>query len=220
MNLYKSKLKIVNGIDGEVDTILLAKIILLELFSPKLFRFIKNGRFAEAGKLQEWSNHEVHKSLTSTDSISKAIIEEHIPQKEKEIYTKLIQIVKEVNDARVSFSLDAIFRNIDIKRLESYIKLKALEVKEISKVRQVPADITRFEEYIFSDDAPSWEKAFSEDVNLKLNLLEMYDGFSDKAKDKVLEPEWLEIVSKHLSREDFMRLIEKTTPIERLLDGR
>ena len=224
VNLYKSKLDIIEKFDNSIDKILITKIVLLELFAPKLFRFIKNsGHKYQFERLVLWKADESIKYLTETKKIEEWIENKKLPQKEEEIAKNLIAIVEKIYTLRVNLELDYIFEDIDYDKLDSYIKLKKLKKEQIveeniQKLKPVNQDI--FEEYIFSNDPISWQKAFEEDINLKNNYLYIDDKFIKKAKEFASNPKWLEIVSKHLSKKDFKKLIQETKPLERLLNGK
>jgi len=222
VNLYKSKLDIIEKFDKSIDKILITKIVLLELFAPKLFRFIKNsGHKYQFERLVLWKADESIKYLTETKKIGEWIEEKTLPQKEEEIAKNLIAIVEKMYNSRVNLELDYIFEDIDYDKLDSYIKLKKLKKEQIveeniQKLKPVNQDM--FEEYIFSNDPISWQKAFEEDINLKNNYLYIDDKFIKKVKEFAYNSEWLEIVSKHLSKKDFKKLIQETKPLERLLN--
>ena len=224
VNLYKSKLDIIEKFDNSIDKILITKIVLLELFAPKLFRFIKNsGHKYQFERLVLWKADESIKYLTETNKIGEWIENKKLPQKEEEIAKNLIAIVEKMYNSRLNLELDYIFEDIDYDKLDSYIKLKKLKKEQIveeniQKLKPINQDI--FEEYIFSNDPISWQKAFEEDINLKNNYLYIDDKFIKKVKEFAYNSEWLEIVSKHLSKKDFKKLIQETKPLERLLNGK
>jgi hypothetical protein len=222
-NLYKTKLKIISNIDSTPDRLLIAKLTLLELFAPKLFRFIKHSGYHHIfERLILWRSDESIESLTESDKIGDWIKTKDIPQEEKELYKNLLKIITELNGTRSLFKLDRIFTDIDFKKLESYIKLKEIKkdqpntFEDSNKQIVEPSDKKRFYEYIFSGDTLSWQKAF-DDKNLKDNYLKLSSEFKQKAEKFIVDPKWLEIVSNHTNKKDFKKFIEELKPIERLL---
>jgi len=213
MNLYRLKLTIIQSFDSDPDRILIAKLVLLELFAPNLYRFLKNDHH-QFRRAREWIQE--HKSLTETDEIKASIQENIQAQKEKELASRLIDLITQARRSRISIDLDAIFADMDDDKLKAYIYLKRpseppkhSRPKDQSQIpKALPSDIAEFESYLFSNDEISWEKAFEEDPRLQRAFLQLYDGFIDKAKDFVTNPRWLQIVSEHLSTEDFKTLIE------------
>ncbi|HGZ70387.1 MAG TPA: hypothetical protein ENK74_03230, partial [Nitratifractor sp.] len=224
LSLYKTKLKIIQKFDSQADKVLIAKIAMLELFTPKLFRFLKNS-ILEFERLQQWCNDENINSLSETNKISTSIEQNIKNQKEKELTEKINTILREVNSARVAFDLDNIFKEpFNREILQSYIQLKEIKkettitIKEDNIAKTLPANKEEFESYLFSNDPISWEKAFSQDANLKENYLDIqnYKDFKEKAKVFITNPDWLAIVAKHLSKSDLIDLVKNTNLIEEL----
>ncbi len=224
LSLYKTKLKIIKKFDSQANKELIAKIAMLELFAPKLYRFLKNS-LLEFERLHQWWNDENINSLSETNKISGWIEQNIKNQKEQELTKKINTILREVNSARVAFNLDNIFKEpFNREMLQSYIQLKeskkesAAGIKEENITKSLPANKEEFESYLFSNDPISWQKAFSEDANLKETYLDIknYEDFTAKAKEYMTTPDWLAIVAKHLSKDDLIDLVKSTNLIEAL----
>ncbi len=225
-NLYKLKYDLIQTFENKenIDKILIAKITLLELFAPKLFRYCKNNGIEDTFKrVEQWIEDKDIQSLREITKISNKIKEGKLPQKEADIAYMLLEFIDDLVHSRIPFDVDNIFQNIDYNKLISYIYLKP--IKEESKIsdeenitKLPPKDINRFEEYIFSNDELSWKKAFSEDENLQKHFLDPYFEFYKKAKEFANNPKWLKIVSKHLNKNEFLELLKQTKPFEGLID--
>jgi len=229
--VIRAVILIVQNFDNNIDKILLVKITFLELFAPKLYRFIKNNDYIWVfNRLLTFLNDKDINHLTETAKMQEWAKNNIKAQKEKERTYHLINIIKEINRARVDFNLDIIFNNINIKtqenKLHSYIKLKDTRSKQEKSIPTTdkeikysqPIDEKQFFDYLFSNDPLSWELAFSKETGLENSYIKINNNFIEKAKQFDINPKWLEIVVKHLSKEDFKKLIKETKPIERLLD--
>ncbi|SFV61347.1 hypothetical protein MNB_SV-6-962 [hydrothermal vent metagenome] len=212
--LFENKIKHLKSLDLEVDLILLAKITLLELFAPKLLRFIQNQNryhsslwrrleeFRFAGKSEEQNSLE--------DFI---IIEQYIKnisktEKFTKMYRSLLRHLKEHYDARDRFELDYIFDGSYIDNPELDKNLKHIfettrEIKSNEKMRKVIYS-PNFEKLLFSvDDPTSWRDAFKEDNlfanNKALLTLDQLDKIMQKAKSNgfIKNVDWLTLVAKY-----------------------
>jgi len=226
-NLYKLKYDLIKNFENEesINRTLIAKITLLELFAPKLFRYCRNNGIKDTfERIEKWVKDKDIESLREIQEIEKKIKAENLPQKEADIAYTLLNLIDELVHNRIPFDVDNLFKDIDYKKLKNYIYLKMVkEKKEIvldekSVTKLPPKDKKRFEEYIFSEDELSWQKAFSEDENLKEHLLEPYEEFYKKARYFTNNQKWLEIVAKHLSKKNFLELLKQTKPFEVLVD--
>lgn len=226
VTLYKSKLDVIKDFDSSIDKILVAKITFLELFAPKLYRFIKDNEHLLVLKRVTQFLKDV-KYLTETKKMQAYVDTEIKAQKEKERTITLIKIIEELNNSRVDFDLDKIFANIDIstqeEKIDSYIKLKRIEKKQTIVLDdkdiefKEPTDKELFEKYLFSNDPVSWERAFTNETGLESAYIKIDDDFIDKAKEYVTNPKWLEIVASHTSRKDFLSLVNKSKVVTSIL---
>ena len=222
MTLYKSKLDILKRGNIPIEELLLAKLTLLELFVPKLFRFLKQQKYFELefDRVVRWKKD--FEKLTETVEIEEKIESASMPQEEKDLSLRLLAIIKEHNKNRIRFDLDEIFDgDFDKELLERYIKLRERKsapqsIEEVIESKAL-GNRERFYEYLFSQDNTSWQKAFKEE-ELENAYFELEEEFIQRAKESQLykEPAWLKIVSKHLSKSDFLTLIERTDPLKEL----
>jgi hypothetical protein len=233
IELFKLKRSMIEVLELPINDLLIAKITVLELFAPKLFRYIKSNDIDLFGKIAIWKDDESIKTLYETNQIEQSIKDEKTTQRLYEMYYKILHLIIEVNNSRVRFELDRVFEEFDEELLKEYIKLqKSDKVKDIAEEQKeilAPAVPDEFYEAIMSDDKFAWQKAFSDDSNLsKPNVLlddESFNKLLNKSKvkfkkDSTIEPEWLEIVSQYLKKEDFKKLLKELNPIQRLLDER
>ena len=234
MNLFQSKIELHARLQLPDDRLLLAKLTLLELFAPKLFRFMKNSDpQLISQRLIEWKRDAEIQYLTETEKIAQWISKSQLPQKERDRYEKLLTIIHELHQHRVSLNLDEIFQDIDASTLESFIKLKNRSQApkkpayvKASATPTAPYDLQEFFDYLFSDDPLLWSQAFKQDHNLsKENTVldpSTFEALLSKAKEKFtddqpINPKWLSIVGEHLHDEDFITLLKELNPIERFV---
>jgi len=231
VNLYEVKRDLIADLGVAVDRILVAKVTMLELFAPRLYRFIKNNDIIQIiERLNGWINMKEVQSLHESEKICAWIEKNKTPRKEYEIYKELLAIIMTLNSSRVNFDLDLIFGEIDPDLVVNYIKLIKVKKEEkktkssgVNKPRVVPFDLDRFYEYIMSSDSTIWRKAFSEDraFNEDVWLDELTIGqliAKAKVRPGIIEPKWLEIVAEYMSEDDFMTLLKELDPIRRLVD--
>jgi hypothetical protein len=213
--LFESKLKLLNALELEIDLLLLAKVTLLELFSPKLLKFIQchtkyhdslwrrmeEFRFAGGGVEQN--------SLEDFEIVDKYIKKISKTEKFTKMYNSLLRHIKEHYDARDRFELDHVFdgaykNNTNLERNLKHILESSRYVKhnedKITKVIYSP----NFEKLLFSPNDPTaWRDAFREDnlfaENKAFLTLDQLDKIMKKAKDNGLikNVEWFTIVAKH-----------------------
>jgi predicted KAP-like P-loop ATPase len=224
INLFESKEELMKGLHP--NSLLLAKLTLLELFAPKLFRFMQNKRFERIFKLLvNWK--EKHRSLSETVNIRQAIQAEKNPKIDEDIYLSILAIIEALYQNRVEFNLDAIFdKAIEETLLTTHITFKALEVnvKETKIFKKVsPLDQQLFLERILSDNELLWEDAFKEDSNLAEAGVLLDDNTFEQLlielvskKERIQNPLWLKNISIHLSDSNFKKLLETYNPFEEL----
>ena len=124
INLYESKEELMSGLNPH--PLLLAKLTLLELFAPKLFRFMQTKGFERIFKrLVKW--REDNDRLSETDKIPNEIAKIE-SQKDRDDFTHLLNILKTLYKSRVEFNLDALFETtVDDELLIRHITFRAKE---------------------------------------------------------------------------------------------
>jgi len=185
--LFETKLMLLDsaGLLDKIDYMFVAKITLLELFAPKLLRFIQNNGYDSMyNRLVEFKKKK--ESLTEFEDI-KTYIErkvttkdlskepnkskkqkiqddgDYYAQKEQQLYTRMMHIVKEHYTSRIQFDLDTVFtRDEDKKDLQKIIEMRE-KVKVTTKVTH-ELQGNEFSEKLFkADDVQSWRDAFKVD---------------------------------------------------------
>jgi hypothetical protein len=138
--LFESKIRLLYtmGLKGKCSYELLAKITLLELFAPKILRFIQNNDYAETYKAL-YDFHYVHdeqekkkkNTLYDKNDITLYINNnKDYTQEKKDRYIKLIEMIGEHNSSRIAFDLSTVF-----SKREEYESLKvAIEYRESTAV--------------------------------------------------------------------------------------
>jgi hypothetical protein len=219
INLYESKEFLMKGMD--INHKLLAVLTLLELFTPKLLRFMQTKGYSRIyNRLVQWNKE--YKSLNETENITEKSINRFDEQSDKDTFKALVEILKEIHQSRIEFNLDAMFKepfSEEIINMHTFFKVPIKKDVSIKTVTQ-PEDKEAFFNRLFSEDALLWLDAFNEDKRLKDNNVILDSGtFEDllqqeKLSSKVKNPQWLEMISQHLSDEDFMKLVEAHNPFE------
>ncbi len=226
IELYLSKESLLQSVDIKVEPILLAKLTLLELFAPKLYRFMQNKGFVKMfERLVEWK--EKFKSLSNTDNIKKDLNQnqKNFEQKDYEDLLTLVEILHSIFAHRVEFNLDIIFESsYEKEQILNHIKYKEhkkpLNIKEANLKPVAPVDAKTFFARLLSKDRISWESAFSDDAFSEAGSVIDSNTFNElleklqEHRKLVQEPQWLELVSKYLRANDFIRLLEVYNPFK------
>jgi len=225
--LFQTKIKLLDSLGLEHRSKLIAKITLLELFAPKLLRFIQNNGYESIyNRLVYFRGLEKkEENETSTLSLSDVTaIEQHIADKDKKIgytakeqalYGRLVDIIKENRSSRMIFDLDYIF---DKRESEEDLKLNIEMSKQVSKK---PLEKSTFlsevsmEKLFRTNDATSWEDAFKDNKLLASGEAFLSDTELNDivllAKEKVefaQNPEWMGIVAKYVDNEQYIKLLK------------
>lgn len=224
INLFESKEELMKSLG--FNSLLLAKLTLLELFTPKLFRFMQTKGFVRFfTRLAKWK-HE-HNSLSETIEIGFALEKAELPQIDRDSFVYLLGIIERHYKSRVEFNLDVLFdEDIDEPLLTKHILFKSEKRIKVSRVFKLlsPTDEKLFFERILSDDELLWVDAFKEDSNLsekgvvlnKESFRKLLDALEDKKL--VQNPIWLKNISIHLSDDDFKQLLIQHNPFKGLED--
>ncbi len=215
--LYESKNRLIRGLN--IDYILLAKLTLLELFAPKLFRFLQSKGFVRLFKrLVQW--REEHNSLSQFNTIKDDILKSNLPDIDRFLFLELQKIIEHIYKGRVEFELDVIFdKAYDDKLLKEHLYFKSftVNVKESEIKKEVaPVDIELFINRLLSEDELLWQDAFKEDANLKEpnTILDntTFNKLLEKLKEKtefIEHPTWLENISNHINNRQLLELFKE-----------
>ncbi len=229
--LFETKVCLLDSLKIELRPKLIAKMTLLELFAPKLLRFIQNNgyvrmydRLVHFKSLENPKSKEEEKEkLTLADVVE---IKEHIDSdeakystKEKEIYHKLMDRVTENRSSRMIFDLDAIF---DASETKENLQLN-IEMKK-PKEKNVEQEISTFtylsesslEKLFRPNDAASWADAFRDnkalvekEALLSNNELKVVIELAKEKEEFAKNPEWMGIVATYIDDEQYKELLEE-----------
>ena len=229
--LFETKVRLLQKIELERKDRLIAKITLLELFAPKLLRFMQNNDYERIynrlvhfrgieSENQEETDEKSTLSLADAEAIQKHIdsAEAKYTTKEKELFTKLMKIVAESRSSRMIFDLDAIF---DKSETQEDLRLN-IEMTKVKKKEQVPSKLTNLsetslEKLFRSNDAASWGDAFKDNKLLAEGEALLSDTelkeIIDEAKKKenvafAKDPEWMGVVAKYISNKQYIELLK------------
>jgi hypothetical protein len=190
--LFQTKVNILKALEQTFDEryiMTVAKLTLLELFAPKLLRFIQNNGYkAMFDILHDFSNLALNtkseerstilstiwkKNKNATTSQEKTTlankeriqkqIEKYDDEDKRRIYTKLMEIVNENYHSRMVFNLDAIFQErIDKEVLTHVIEQKKhVKVSEAEK-QKINLMSEKFEKALFGESETQWRGAFDD----------------------------------------------------------
>jgi hypothetical protein len=229
--LFQTKIKILQALEQNIDeeyAIVVAKLTLLELFAPKLLRFIQNNVYKEMFDiLYDFSNlktdekKEEKTTLANKERI-KSWIQNHDDEDKQRIYTKLMDIVNENYHSRMVFNLDAIFKvRIDKEVLTQVIEQKKLVKIEDAEKQKINLMSEKFEKALFGESETQWRTAFDDNALFEegkaLLTEEAIEEVTQKAKRKegfCDNPIWLNIVAEYITQEQFVSLLKAIYPYE------
>ena len=232
--LFDTKLKIYdklrkeNKLTAPLNEMLLAKITLLELFSPKLLRFIHNNGYQRIynrlGHFRGVDQKGVTEllSLTDREAIDKHIKDEGYTPKEKQLFKRLLDIVDEGANSRMVFDLDTIFDKLEKNEdLKVNIELRENAKKDVTEpLKEVTSLSDTFWEKLFREnDETSWRDAFDDNELFEEGKALLSDeqlaelsrkvkgkkGFSDNAK-------WFLVIADYITQEQLIKLLEDIYP--------
>jgi len=229
--LFETKVRLLKQIELERKDRLIAKITLLELFAPKLLRFMQNNDYERIynrlvhfrgieSESQEETDEKTTLSLADAEAIQKHIesVEAKYTTKEKELFTKLMKIVAESRSSRMIFDLDAVF---DKPETQEDLRLN-IEMTKAKKKEQAPSKLTNLSETSLEklfrpNDVASWGDAFKDNKLLAegealLSNMELKE-IIDKAKQKeniafAKDPEWMGVVAKYINNDQYIQLLK------------
>jgi predicted KAP-like P-loop ATPase len=235
--LFSTKLKMLARLGIEVKKpLLVAKVTLLELFAPKLLRFIQNNDYRRIydrlyyfrtfekskSKSEESQNEEGQKvhSLASSNIILEHIESGVFDQKEQELFRRLMKIVKESYRSRMVFDLDKIFDEWEDERfLKEVIELqKIVEEKKETSVGEAVTTLlssTFIDKLQRENDSVSWQDAFNDEealregkATLSSRQLEKIIEVGEKNTTLASNPEWLGIIAQYVTNADYIKLLK------------
>jgi len=232
--LFETKVRLLKSLELERKDRLIAKITLLELFAPKLLRFMQNNDYERIYnrlvhfrgiKIEDEENpdEKTTLSLADVEAIKTHINSEEAKYttKEKELFIKLMEIVTQSRNSRMIFDLDAIFDKSeteeDLKLNIEMTKTKKREIaKEKAKAKMTNLSETSLEKLFRSNDVASWSDAFKDNKLLAEGEALLSDVELDiiiaRAKEKIefaKDPEWVGMVAKYVSDEQYTHLLKE-----------
>ena len=228
--LFESKIHLLYamGLEGKCSYELLAKITLLELFAPKILRFIQNNDYAETYSalydfhyVNDEEKMEKKNTLYDTDDILEYIdINDDYSQEKKDRYKKLINMISEHHSSRMVFDLSTVF-----SKREEYDALKvAIEYREsesLDSTHKGTSDSTLLDEKMskqlfLENNSEIWGITLRE-YNKVLTSLQVNDLIK-KAKEKkdnkfnnlsfITNPEWIGQISKFVDNDSYKLLLQ------------
>ncbi len=228
--LFETKVRLLKSLELERKDRLIAKITLLELFAPKLLRFMQNNDYERIyNRLVHFRGIEIENEDDSDEKTTLSLadveaIKIHINSdeanyttKEKELFIKLMEIVTQSRNSRMIFDLDTIF---DKPESEEDLKLniEMIKTKKKEKVKEKLTNLseTSLEKLFRFNDTASWSDAFKDNKLLAqgealLSDVELNEIIV-KAKDNLefaKNPEWVGIVAKYVSDEQYINLLKE-----------
>lgn len=222
MKLFETKKEL--GKELNLDDATLARLCLLELFVPKLYRLSKQEP-ALFGVLQEWKDK--HTNIHDTSAIRSAI-EKTEKNLTKEFYIKILDCIDELKCARINFDLDKIFPfpkpDDTIERYFTFM-IEPSSNKDIENVRKelryaqlrdeerFISDVLSFNSLATVKGAIQKEELFGHVLSPKVGkrLIAKITPASD------ITAEWLEVIAPHLSEKDFDDIIQNSDILNRLV---
>jgi len=236
--LFQTKVNVLKALEQNVDYMVVAKVTLLELFAPKLLRFIQNNGYkAMFDILHDFSNlveeevKENHNGFDMSDYTFKSLsnsrkinfwIKEQKDEYKERIYTKLMDIVTENYHSRMVFNLDHIFNErIDKDSLTQVIEQKiAVKIDDEEKVL-INLMSQSFKKLLFGESETQWRAAFDDhelfEEGKALLTVDSIVDISNEAKEKegfCDNPKWLLIIAEYITQEQFIKLLEEIYPYE------
>jgi len=236
--LFQTKVNVLKALEQNVDYMVVAKVTLLELFAPKLLRFIQNNGYkAMFDILHDFSNlveeevKENHNGFDMSDYTFKSLsnsrkinfwIKEQKDEYKERIYTKLMDIVTENYHSRMVFNLDHIFNErIDKDSLTQVIEQKiAVKIDDEEKVL-INLMSQSFKKLLFGESETQWRAAFDDhelfEEGKALLTVDSIADISNEAKEKegfCDNPKWLLIIAEYITQEQFIKLLEEIYPYE------
>jgi len=224
--LFQTKVRVLQSLKQNIKPIVVAKLTLLELFAPKLLRFIQNNNYKEMfdilhdfSTLEDKKDKEAKNSLTNNSRI-KVEIKKYKNEEDRRKYTKLMEIVSENYHSRMVFELDKLF-NV---RIDKPILIEAMEQKVREVIAQEQKELINlmskeFQRLLFGQGETEWRKAFDDhklfEEGKALLTLKTIEEISKRAKNRKGfsdNPKWLLIIAEYITQKQFIKLLEDIYP--------
>ena len=226
--LFQTKVSVLQALEQNIDHMVIAKLTLLELFAPKLLRFIQNNGYkAMFDILCDFSNmkledeHDEKTTLANQTRIKNWIEKENDEDKER-IHTKLMEIVTENYHSRMVFKLDHVFK----ERIDKDILAQVIEQKMVVKLADTEKVVIslmskKFKELLFGESETQWRAAFDDhelfEEGKALLTVDSIADISNEAKEKegfCDNPKWLLIIAEYITQPQFKKLLDDIYPYE------
>ena len=228
--LFESKIQLLHvmKLKGKCSYELLAKMTLLELFAPKILRFIQNNDYAETYKalydfhyVNDMDERKKKNTLHDTVEIKKFIDKNtDYTQEHKDRYIKLIEMIAEHHSSRMVFDLSTVF-----SKSEEYEPLKvAIEYRESSTLDtslKDTQDSTMLDEVMVSqlfleDNPATWGATLRTHKKILTNsqigsLIEIAKEKEDSKFNSlsfIANPEWVGQLSKYVDNDTYKILLK------------
>lgn len=221
--LFYTKIKILQALkQRDFDPMLVAKLTLLELFAPKLLRFIQNNNYKEMfdilhdfSNLEDAKDKEAKNSLENSSRI-KTEIKKYKNEGDRRTYTKLLEIVEENYHSRMVFKLDPIFKT----RIDKTVLTEAMEQKVVMQIAEEQKELVElmskeFYTLLFGQNETQWRKAFDDNALFEegkaLLTPNAINEITKQAKNKegfCDNPKWLLIIAEYITQTQFIKLLE------------
>ena len=219
INLYETKLELLKTANIQLDKSLIANLVFLELFAPKLYRYLKNSYPSGFGRLHSWKNE--FNSLGEINNIQSQSVDKTAEEETKNRYQKLLDEVKEIqHSSRNRFDLNKITFNYPQQSINSYFSLKAQKLKKQPQnlITLTKKQQDKLLKLLFDKDPFTQSQAFEEYENSILDSQSVDLIIQKIKKDKeFVTDKWLKIVQPHLSYDDFIKIIETSQIIPKLI---
>ena len=225
VELYLAKEKLLRKRGISIRTVLLAKLTLLELFAPRLYRFMQERGFRDKFEtLVTWKKD--YESLSNTQKIRDELEKSpRTPQEDHEEDLHLVSILRSFYAQRVRFSLDGIFdERYDETTLVEHAAAKPIsyETKQTAPVHRPvsPIDWESFFARLLGPDERAWRRAFDDEAFTEPGSVLDAESFAElmrrlaEHQDLIRDPRWLEIVAHHLNDDDFLMMLTTYKPLE------
>ena len=123
------------------DKILYAKLVLLELFTPQLFRFLKDNDYIFLiGYLVKWKGQSIEEREHKLSEIK----DNNLTPKQKMDLSKLLEILKDIKERRIKFGLDKIDlifeEELDEEGVRKYMEFKIIAPKNNINIKYITPD--------------------------------------------------------------------------------
>ncbi len=228
--LFESKIQLLHKMDLEdkCSYELLAKITLLELFAPKILRFIQNNDYAETYRalydfhyVLDSDKKEKKNTLYDTKDITKYIEgNTDYTQEKKDRYKKLINIVGEHHSSRMVFDLSTVFSHREeyepLKVAIEYRTTPVLDTTVQDETDNSLLDEEMLKELFLEDNSETWGATLR--IHKKMLTSLQVDTLIEEATNKsdskfnnlsfIANPQWIGVIAEYLDKDDYIKLLK------------